>query len=182
MGRAELERSVQQSVLDRLLEAEDADGATSIGGVAGVDGAHRAAEPWGPLARARSLAQLKAALRRDLEWLLNTNRVDDEVPEWCTRLRRSLYCYGLPDINSISRDSATELTRLLRQVEEAIAVFEPRLKDVRVSRVEGVDQRRQLRFLIEAVLHTEPTPERVVFDAVLEVGSGEYRVRGGGRA
>lgn len=158
MPKTEIEHPVRLSVLDRLIDSESS-GAT------------------GESARERSVAQLKAALRRDLEWLLNTRRLRGVALEHRDELRRSLYQYGLPDISSISRDSAQELMALLHQIEETIATFEPRLQGVRVSMGDGrLEDTRQLHFVIEGLLRIEPVAERVVFDTVLEVFNGEYRV------
>ncbi|HKG91970.1 MAG TPA: type VI secretion system baseplate subunit TssE [Gemmatimonadaceae bacterium] len=165
MARTEIERSVRQPLLDRLT-----DDAPGLG------------DP--PSSWAESVRQFKASVRRDLEWLLNTRRIPEPVPEGLVELRRSLYAYGLPDITSLSRDSASDRTLLLRQVAEAIGVFEPRLGNVKVSLVEtdGAGHRRELRFLIEGVLRLDPNPEHVVFDTVLELSSGEYDVTGAGGA
>jgi predicted component of type VI protein secretion system len=35
---------------------------------------------------------------------------------------------------------------------------------------------RLLHFQIEGMLRTDPAPERIVFDTVLELSSGEYQV------
>ncbi len=130
-----------------------------------------------------SVGRLKASVRHDLEWLLNTRRIPDAAPESFQELTRSLYHFGFPDITSMGRDSREVRARLLRQVEETIAAFEPRLAGVRVSLTESNDDgKRQLRFLIEGLLRMEPNPERVVFDTVLEISSGEYRVKGDGGA
>src|ERR671917_476864 len=107
MARAELERTVQQSLLDRLIDLDPAS----------------SADP--PTTFAQSVRQLKAALRRDLEWLLNTRRIPDPAPEHFKEVHRSVYHFGLPDITSLARDSTDARTRLLRQVEETIATFEP---------------------------------------------------------
>jgi type VI secretion system protein ImpF len=126
---------------------------------------------------------LKSALRRDLEWLLNTRRIHQEAPAQHEEVRRSLYHYGLPDISSFSRDSGSERARLLRHVEETIATFEPRLANVRVAlATDDTSSRRQVHFVIEAMLRMDPNPEPVVFDTVLEVSSGEYQVKGGAGA
>lgn len=164
MARTELERVVQQSVLDRLMDADTAP-------------AEDAPDAPARSPRARSIAQLKASLRRDLEWLLNTRRNASGVGEHRDELRRSVYRYGLPDISAMSRDSAKDRTRLLHQIEETIALFEPRLAGVRVSLVDsGLEITQRVHFLIEGMLRMDPAPERVVFDTVLEVGNGEYRV------
>lgn len=160
-----IERSVQQSLLDRLI---DRDPGTST----------EPAPSW-----SESVRQLKSSLRQDLEWLLNTRRIPEPAPESFEEVGRSLYHFGFPDISSMSRDSRDVRVRLLRQVEETIATFEPRLAGVRVSLADTADDgRRQLRFLIEGLLRMEPNPEQVVFDTVLEISSGEYHVKGEGGA
>ena len=119
------------------------------------------------------------ALLRDLEWLLNTRRVADAAPDRYPEVQRSVYHFGLPDITSLSGDSEAVRRRLLRQVEDTIETFEPRLEDVRVSPVESDDEnRRRIRFVIEGVLRMEPNPEHVVFDTVLETTSGEFAIGG----
>jgi type VI secretion system protein ImpF len=166
MARTEIERSVRQSVLDRLIDTEPG----------------LAADP--PPTLAASVRQLKVNLRRDLEWLLNTRRPPLAIPEDFEETRRSILTYGLPDITSMSRDSMATRNALLREVEEAIAHFEPRLADVRVQLVEteGPNAVRELRFVVEALLKMDPNPEQVVFDTVLELASGDYSVKGVGGA
>lgn len=166
MARTEIERSVRQSVLDRLIDTEPG----------------LAADP--PPTLAASVRQLKVNLRRDLEWLLNTRRPPLAIPEDFEETRHSLLTYGLPDITSMSRDSMATRNALLREVEEAIAHFEPRLADVRVQLVEteGPNAVRELRFVVEALLKMDPNPEQVVFDTVLELASGDYSVKGVGGA
>ena len=64
-------------------------------------------------------------------------------------------------------------------MEAALATFEPRLRSVRVTLVPVRDTTsRVLRFQIEGMLRLEPAPERVTFDTVLELTSGEYEVKG----
>jgi type VI secretion system protein ImpF len=92
----------------------------------------------------------------------------------------SLYDYGIPDITSFSRDAAESKARLLRYVEDALAMFEPRIAGLRISiaEQEGEQHRRELRFEVEGTLMMDPTPERVVFDTVLHFASGDYEVAG----
>ena len=154
MAAKEIERTVQWSVLDRLID-NDPDARS---------------EP--PLSWAQSVRELKRALRRDLEWLLNTRRIVEPPPEGFTELRHSAYRYGLPDITSLAAESVAARDWLRRQVEGTVALFEPRLSGVRVT-VETTDEegRRELRFVIDGLLRMEPNPEQVVFDTVLEVAS-----------
>jgi type VI secretion system protein ImpF len=164
MARQELERTVQQSVVDRLLDDDPGTQAEA------------------PMSRAESIRALKESLRRDLEALLNTRRTAETAPDGLTELAASVYHFGLPDISSMSRDSPDTQVRLTRMVEEAIALFEPRLTAVKV--VANPDERTrfgELRFQIEGTLQLDPVPERISFDTVLEATKG-MQVRGDGHA
>jgi type VI secretion system protein ImpF len=150
---------VTLSVLDRLID----------------DDPKHSAEA--PLTRAQSLRALKAALKRDLEWLLNTRRTIDPAPDSARETVRSVYHYGFADISSKSVLSTHDQNDLVREMEAVLAVFEPRLKRVRV-RMEPLDSSRILRFVIEGLLNVDPAPEPVRFDTMLEIGKGEYEVKG----
>jgi type VI secretion system protein ImpF len=131
-----------------------------------------------PLTRAQSLWRMKAAVRRDLEWLLNSRRTIDPAPESARETVRSVYHYGFSDISSKSVLSSRDQNDLIRDMELTLAVFETRLKRARV-RLEPVQGGvRALRFVIEGLLCMDPAPEPVAFDTLLELGKGEYEVRG----
>jgi len=130
------------------------------------------------LTRSKSLRELKQAVRRDLEWLLNTRHPVVEVPEG-TEVRNSVFMYGLPDITSMTVRSTRDRKRLTESIQAAVAKFEPRLANVRVSLVTVADEKvPSLRFVIEGLLRVDPSPEQVSFDTVLELSSGEYKVQG----
>jgi type VI secretion system protein ImpF len=161
MARRDTEETVSQSVIERLIDLEP--------------GSHM--DP--PITRAQSVRQLKAALRRDLEWLLNTRQVAGGVPESYHELESSLYGYGLPDVSNLSGSSNRDRMRLLRLLEDCVSRFEPRLSGVKVNIVDaGSNSGRQLRFQIEALLLMDPAPELISFDTVLQLSSGEYQVKG----
>jgi|SRR5579872_3045063 len=123
--------------------------------------------------------QLKASLRRDLEWLLNTRRIVVPPPESLIELNRSLYNYGLPDFSTYSLNSPKDRNRLVKALESVIAIFEPRLVDVKVTPVDvSTSTTRIMRFQIEGLLLMDPAPEQVSFDTVLQLTSGEYEVKG----
>lgn len=158
--------SVRLSVLDRLLDDEP--------------GELRDPEAeW-----ETSLAAYRAAVMRDLEWLLNTRRFPDPGPlDDFPELQSSLLCYGPPDVTSLSGDSSVTRRRLLRQMEELIRTFEPRLTSVRVRLDnEGEGSARQMRFSIQALLRIDEETERVSFDTVLEIASGRFVISGGADA
>ncbi len=133
--------------------------------------------------RNQSMKELKDSVRRDLEWLLNSRRSPVEPPDSAKELWQSVYCYGLPDTIGLALRSNDDRKRLATVVELAIAAFEPRLLNVKVT-VPGVapTTNRVVHFQIEALLRVEPAPERVYFDTKLEISSGEYQVEGEARA
>jgi len=160
MARRDATGPVTLSVLDRLID-KDPKTRSEI-----------------PLTRAQSLRELKLALKRDLEWLLNTRKTIDPSPDSARETVRSVYHYGFADISSKAVSSSRDHSELMREMEAAIAVFEPRLKraKVRMEQVEG--SYRTLKFVIEGLLCMDPAPEPVRFDTVLELGKGEYEVKG----
>jgi type VI secretion system protein ImpF len=164
VARRAIPKSIQPSVLDRLIDREPN---------------HRN-EPasW----RTQSLKELKSSVRRDLEWLLNSRRTPLEPPQSFKELWHSIYCYGLPDSTGLALRSVEDRARLARAVEFAISAFEPRLTHVAVNIPAAAPSSMKVHFQIEALLHTEPAPERIYFDSTLELTSGEYQVEGEERA
>lgn len=163
MSRYEPDSVVTQSVLDRLIDTEP-DSRVEAG-----------------LTRSQSVRALKASLRRDLEWLLNTRRIPEPAGEIYPELGRSLYDYGFPDFSALSFANVRDRQRLLRTLETTIRLFEPRLESVRVVPVEADSDAmlRTVRFQIEGLLMMDPAPEQVTFDTVLSLTTGEYQVKGG---
>lgn len=162
--KRELLGPVTLSVLDRLLDMEPK------------------SKVEGPLTHSKSLAQLKLAVRRDLENLLNTRCTPEPLPEYSVETSRSAYNYGVPDITEITQNFLYEKDRLLGEIESAVRLFEPRLDGARVSISPAAGNERVLRFVIEGMLRIDPAPEHVVFDAALELTSGEYQLMGDGSA
>jgi type VI secretion system protein ImpF len=160
MSRFDNEIRVSWSVLDRLIDKEP----------------NESQDP--PRSQSASLAELKQAVRRDLEWLLNTRCHFEDEEGGLEEAVRSVAFYGLPDFTSVSAKSGAEQDRMMKAIENALKYFEPRFSNLKVSMepVSNVD--RSLKFRIEAMLEVEPTPEAVVFDTVLQLGSGNFAVNG----
>ena len=159
MARTDNQIRVTSSVLDRLLDFEP----------------DLTQEP--PKSRSRSLSELKQAVRRDLEWLLNTRSYPVEIDERLEEIKKSVVVYGLPDFTGVSAKSSFEMDRLSKAVENAIKTFEPRFLNPKVW-LEPIDNTdRLLKFRIEAQLDVEPTPEPIAFDTVLQLGSGDFQVK-----
>jgi type VI secretion system protein ImpF len=124
----------------------------------------------------RSLAAIKRGLVRDLNWLLNTRRALPPARAG-DGLARSPLAYGLPDLTTLSLDNPHDRDRLVRFVREAIARFEPRLRDLEVAVADGRRDERGLRFQISGVLLVEPEAEAVQFDSFLELPTRAFAVR-----
>lgn len=123
-----------------------------------------------------ALRDLKLSVRRDLEWLLNSRQSIVEVPETLEEVNRSVAVYGLPDVTGLSVTNQAERNKLVRSIEKALKVFDPRFKNPKVVLEQTTSTDRQLRFRIEAILDIDPAPERVVFDTVLQTGNGDFKV------
>lgn len=132
-----------------------------------------------PRGRNQLLRDLKQAVRRDLENLLNTRvRCLPWPAEW-TELQQSLVNYGVPDLTGTSLASSKEREEFRRTVQSLITQFEPRLKKPYVSLIDpGSSMDRAIRFHIEAVLQAEPAPEPVAFDSTLRLPTGTFEVKG----
>ena len=160
MARADFNVNIVPSVLDRLLDNEP----------------QVSKEPAS--SRTQDLRALQAAVGRDLEALLNSRREAlEELPNDFVELNRSLLIYGLPDLTSLSLLNQADRNRVRRSVEEAIAVFEPRLTRVRVALEAPREHDRGLRFRVDALLRVDPTPEPVSFDAVLQLTTQQYVIQ-----
>jgi len=161
MARWQPDQTVEQSLLERLIDLEPKN------------------ETEQPVTRAQSVRQLKASLRRDLEWLLNTRRSPEAADHNYQELERSLFHYGLPDLTTLKWESTHDRSYLSRLIETAISVFEPRLKHIKVTPIGEVSANRHvLRFQIDGLLDMKPVAERISFDTVLQLSSGEYQVKG----
>lgn len=131
-----------------------------------------------PADRAQTMRQLKASLRRDLEWLFNSQARRDPVPETYREVHQSLASYGLPDLTGRALHTEREQADLAILMEELLQLFEPRLRPVNVYPAGGEGPLRQVRFQIAGVLRVDPAPERIVFDSSFDPASSYYRVEG----
>src|SRR3954453_4839045 len=133
-----------------------------------------------PLSRSQSVRLLKSAVRRDLEWLLNSRRIADPPDEGLKELNKSVYTYGLPDLSALTMAWVADRNKLGRQVVGAINLFEPRLTNVRLVLVETPDAgKKDVRLGIEEMLPMDPVPEPVTFYTVIELKSGSCPLAGG---
>jgi type VI secretion system protein ImpF len=160
-GKNQGDVTVTLSVLDRLIDHEPK------------------SQTEAALTRSMSVRQMKAAVRRDLEWLLNTRRIAEEPHESLREVNRSLYVYGLPDLSTYNINIPSDQAKLIRQIQADLKLFEPRLANVRIVPLERpVTGMQEFRIRIEAMLLMDPSPEPISFDTVLELKSGLCRFSG----
>jgi|SRR5580698_277177 type VI secretion system protein ImpF len=162
MARSLGETTITLSVLDRLIDLEPDNRMENA------------------LSRSQSVRVLKNAVRRDLEWLLNTRRICDPPDEGLKELNKSAYIYGLPDLSSLTMAASGDRNKLVRQILATINLFEPRLANVRLVMVEVPDSaKKDVHLRVEAMLRMDPVPEPITFDTVIELKSGNCHLSGG---
>jgi type VI secretion system protein ImpF len=146
------------SVLDRLLDA------------------HPDQARDRPLSAAETVAQLRAAVHRDVEYLLNARRPWRSLT-W-PALRTSPLGYGISDFTAGAFNDRREREVLRAEIEEAIHRFEPRLAQVQVQVAEDISPlRATLMLRINALLLVDPLPEAISFDTLIDTTTADITLR-----
>ena len=149
---------IQASILDRLIDLEP--------------GVSREPVQY----RYLTIGQIKASVVRDIENLLNTKRSLLVPPAACREVNNSVFVYGLQDFTAQNPSSPMVRQQLRQQIERVISRFEPRLKNVKVNFEKSIENERNLRFRIIALLVVDPVTEPVTFDTYFDVSRGEYLI------
>jgi type VI secretion system protein ImpF len=162
MAELTTQERLQPSLLDRLIDDEP--------GVR-VESRER---------RVMSMRQLRAAVIRDLEWLLNAaaRPIGDELHAY-PEAGRSVLNYGMPDLTGLAA-SGVSPTMVERMVQTAIAVYEPRIvaSSLSVSAVAADDGvSNHISFEIAAELCPLPMPEALFVRTELDLETGQCAVR-----
>ena len=125
----------------------------------------------------RVLREIKDAVRRDLENLLNTRARCLSWPPSLEELPASLVNYGLPDFTNTYARAVEDPDSMCKAIQFAIEQFEPRLRDARVDLLpSNVATERVLRFRIDATLYVDPVEDKVFYSSSLEPVSGNFEV------
>jgi type VI secretion system protein ImpF len=151
MAKPNTDPAIRLSILERLI---DDDPGASV-------------DP--PASPRKQLRQLRLAIRRDIQMLLNSRERCMSCPDELTELKTSILEYGMTDISTKVLSSEEDKDLLYQMIQETVARFEPRFKSVRVlPAIDSVPGDRTLRFRIEAVVFADPVPEELVFDSMIE--------------
>ena len=130
-----------------------------------------------------NLEELKDAVARDLEALLNTRTViPEELLKRYPECARSIVTYGLNDFAGRSLSSTDDRTYICLCLEKAIGRHEPRLHNVKASLEVRDDSTNRLNFAITALMVVSTSQEPVNFDAVLQPSSLHYTISKARRA
>jgi type VI secretion system protein ImpF len=155
----EKQENIQASILDRLIDREPQLSRESV------------------QYRLLNFSQIKAAVIRDLENLLNTKSEIMPVPAAYKEVNDSVFVYGLSDFTSHNPKSPSVRHLLRQNIEKTILKFEPRLKNVTVQIEAPNEEVRAVRLRISAVLVLDPVAEPVTFDTYFDSNKGEYTIR-----
>jgi len=135
-----------------------------------------------PLSQSLAIEQLRLAVRRDIEALLNARRRRLPPDPGLDELPLSLVGYGVPDPTAGSFTEEERRAAISREIQATIARFEPRLTSIKVQlhRAEREALDRVLRLRIEAVLRTDPVPEHISFETLVRPTTLDVAVRESG--
>ncbi len=154
MAKSKAEILITQSLIDRLVDMEQ----------------------W-PDTRAASLVMYREALKRDVEWLLNTRQPVIRGLDSFPMATASVLNFGLPDLHNYDGSAGKDQAALTLAMERCIKTFEPRIRHPHVYLVRTDTLSRSLKFHIEGQVTYETQEEEIKFDTVLELISGEYEVK-----
>lgn len=162
MARAQLQHPVLPSLLDRLIDEEPGKHLESV------------------RSPAEMLQEMRAAVRRDLENLLNTRLFREVDAKAYPQLETSLANYGLPDFSTVQLGAPEHRENLREIIRGTIERFETRLRRVSVELLDAGDEgerERRLHLQISALLMVEPDPIPLLFDSRIHALDRMVRLR-----
>lgn len=130
--------------------------------------------------RVLSLQRLRECVLRDLTWLLNTECLEAAVPLTETpQVQNSVLNFGIPAVAGVTA-SGVELTKLERQVKNAIIAYEPRILkaklEVKALFSHELMSRKTLVFEINGELWAQPVPIRMYLRTELDLETGKVSI------
>lgn len=133
-----------------------------------------------------STQELRAAVLRDLQNLLNTTAPEADLEQYDRTLdsvpmvQASVLNYGIPSLSGRIR-TADDVLDLARAIERAIERFEPRIRQVRVRVEEAGAMASPLHLTIEGELWGYPVTEYMRLQTVLDLDANHAEVADAGR-
>ncbi|MEO8310247.1 MAG: type VI secretion system baseplate subunit TssE [Caldimonas sp.] len=140
-------------------------------------------------ARVLSRQQLRAAVLRDLSWLMNTTRPEpeaasarkDEIELWrpYADARRSVLNFGMPEFAGVTK-AALDKPVMEAAIKRTIAAFEPRLDAKTLSVTIHIDYDlplNNLQLTIRGQMWAQPMPLELLLAADFDLESGDTSLR-----
>lgn len=162
MGQWSLKERLQPSLLDRLTDLQPDKSKESSS------------------QQSISQTQFKAAVIRDLGWLLNSVALDvcvdlGRYPE----VQSSVLNYGLPDLSGHT-STTVDVNSVEKAVIAAILQFEPRIirnsLKVRIHSNPDAMSHNSMVFEISGAVFGQPSPFQVVLKSQLDLECGEFKL------
>lgn len=122
---------------------------------------------------------LRATVRRELAWLLNTTSLESSVDlDAFPQVRTSVLNYGVSDLAGKSLNSRAVLRRA-REIRAAVQAFEPRIDPVtlNVELSDKVERENSLTFVIEADVRSAVRAVPIKLRTDVEADSSAVTVR-----
>lgn len=127
-----------------------------------------------------SLTEIRACVKRDLNWLLNASQYEphNELQNY-PQIERSVLNYGIPDLTG-KTVSGVNLHNIERMLQQVIIDFEPRIikktLTVKVLMADSMLEHNAVTFEIEGQLWAEPQPLHLHLRTEFELESGDVSV------
>lgn len=151
--------TLQRSVLDRLVDVEP----------------DRAEDH--PKTIGDQIVEVREALRRDLERLLNTRRPPNSPPSHLSELEDALVSFGVDGFFVSSLVTDRQRTEFAGAMERRIRLFEPRLAELTVTTLPPRHpSERALRLRIEAVYRAQEGMPAIAFETAVDPSTQRFRV------
>lgn len=135
--------------------------------------------------RVLSITALRAAVLRDLAWLLNSDKLVGESLDDYPLVAHSVLNYGMPDLAGHTASSA-DVGALERAIRQVILDFEPRILrntlKVRAAVTASEMSHNAVTFEIEGELWAQPLPERMYLKTQVDLENGDVSIAENSRA
>ncbi|HLP69322.1 MAG TPA: type VI secretion system baseplate subunit TssE [Rhizobium sp.] len=153
------DRILARSVLDRLID----------------DAPDRLSDP--PMSLTGQVREMREAIRRDLEALLNTRRCPTTPPALLTELKDALVNYGVDSVVSANLVTDDAKLKLAQMIERRISLVETRLCDIRVTISKSrTATERALRMRIQATFRLHEGMPPISFESTIDPSTQRFLV------
>lgn len=125
------------------------------------------------------LRRHRESIRRDLETLLNTQQPPQRLADGLPEIPTSLVQFGSTGFHGLMLATREQHVSLAKSLQNLIATFEPRLRNVKVSLADDRSRKaRTLALKISAETRFADVDEPLAFDTQLDPATRQFRISG----